>query len=90
MTPTCPSNLYRIDEIKRLKNISESINNACFIEIVGCHFQFDVVACGQSNEPFSHFTRDMRQNQMIVRQRNAEHASRQDGNYSAVNSNTFF
>jgi len=41
--------------------------------------QFDAVANGKADEAFAHFTRNMRENQVFVRQRDPEHSAGENG-----------
>src|SRR5437870_9908518 len=62
--------------------ISESINDASLGGVVRRHLHFYPIPDCKSNETLAHLPGDMRENQMIVRQRDAKHSSeehRHDG-----------
>lgn len=54
-------------------NLTEPINDAGFIHIVGGHLEFHTIANGEANEAFAHFPGDMREHIVFVRQRDPEH-----------------
>jgi len=70
--------------------ISESINDASFGSVVGRHFHFHSVSDCKSNEALAHLPGNVRENQVIVRQRNAKHGSWQDAHDSAFQIDGFF
>ena len=51
-------------------------HNTRFVQIVGGHFHFDAVAGGEPDPSFAHFSRDGRQNEVLVVEFDAEHGSR--------------
>ena len=55
--------------------LAEPINDARFIDIVRGHVQFDAVANGKADEAFAHLTRNMREDEMFVRERDPEHGA---------------
>lgn len=69
---------------------SEPVNDAGLVEVVRGHLEFDTVAGGQADEALSHFSGDMRENEMIVGERHAEHGSREDCDDPAFNIDGFF
>jgi hypothetical protein len=67
---------------KNLVAISESINNPSFSGVVGRHLHFHPVPDCKPNETFAHLPGNVRENEMIVRKRDAKHGSgehRHDG-----------
>ena len=52
---------------KNLVAISESINNASFGGVVGRHLHFYSITDCESNESFPHLSRDMCEDEVIVR-----------------------
>ena len=67
---------------KNLVAISESINDARFGGVVRRHFHFHPVPNCKPNKALAHLSGDMRENEMIVRERDAKHGSgqhRRDG-----------
>ena len=58
---------------KNLVAMSESINDASFGGVVGRHLHFHPVADRKANETLAHFAGNVRENEMVVRQRDAKH-----------------
>jgi hypothetical protein len=58
--------------------MSESINDASFAGVVWRHLHSYSIADCKANESLAHLTGDVRENQVIVRKRNAKHGSRKD------------
>jgi len=57
--------------------MSETVNNPRFGGIVGGHLHPHTITHRQANETFAHFARNMREDKMIVRERDPKHCSRQ-------------
>jgi hypothetical protein len=57
--------------------MSEPVNNPGFGGIVGRHLHPHAIAHRQANEPFAHFARNMREHEMLVRERDSKHRSGQ-------------
>lgn len=57
--------------------MSEAVNNPRFGGIVWRHLHSHTIADRQTNETFSHFARNMREHEMIIRQRDPKHRSGQ-------------
>lgn len=55
-----------------------AINNTRFVQIVGGHLNIDLVANGDADEIFPHFTRNMGQDLVPVGKRDPEHCPRQN------------
>lgn len=72
------------------KILSEAIDDASFIDIVGGHFHFDPIANGEANKAFTHFAGDVGKDLMLVGQRHAEHGSRQNCQDRSFHFNGFF
>jgi len=53
-------------------------NDARFVQIVWRHLHFNAVADGESNPAFAHFSRDGRQDKVLVVEFDSEHCSRQN------------
>jgi hypothetical protein len=53
--------------------MSESINDATFARVVWRHLHSYSITNCQSNESLAHLSGDVRQNQMLVRKRDAKH-----------------
>jgi len=60
---------------KNLVAMSESINDAGFGGVVGRHLYFHPVPDCKANEPLAHLSGNVRENEMIVRKRDAEHSA---------------
>src|SRR5206468_4440103 len=56
--------------------MSESINDARFGSVIGRHLHFYSITDRQTDETLAHLSRDMRENEMVVRKRNPKHGSR--------------
>ena len=56
--------------------ISEPVNDARLGGVIGRHFHFYSITDRQTNETLAHLSRDMRENEMVVRKRNPKHRSR--------------
>ena len=70
--------------------LTEPVNDAGFVDIVGGHLQFNAVANGQANKTFAHFSGNMREHVMFVRERNAKHGAGKDGGNYSFNLDRFF
>jgi hypothetical protein len=70
--------------------MSESINDASFGAVVGRHFHFHSVSDCKSNETLAHLPGNVRENLMIVRQRNAKHGSGEHRHDDALQFDGFF
>ena len=57
--------------------MSESINDAGFGGVVGRHLHFHPVPDCKANKPLAHLSGNVRENEMIVRKRNAKHGTRE-------------
>ena len=45
------------DDISReTKTLTQAIDNACFVEVIGGHLNFDAVSNRQADEPLTHLT----------------------------------
>jgi hypothetical protein len=62
---------------KNLVAMSESINDAGFGGVVGRHLHFHPVPDCKTNEPLAHLSGNVRENEMIVRKRDAKHGTRE-------------
>ena len=62
-----------------LCRLTESIDDASFIHIVGRHLQLHPIAGRQADKAFAHLARDMRENEMLVREFHAKHRAGQHG-----------
>jgi hypothetical protein len=60
--------------------LAKPINDARFVDIVGGHFQLHPVADGQANKAFAHLSGNVCENEMFVRELNAKHCARENGN----------
>jgi hypothetical protein len=60
--------------------LAKPINDARFVDIVGGHFQFHPVADGEANKAFAHLSGNVGENEMFVRELNAKHCARENGN----------
>jgi hypothetical protein len=60
---------------KNLVAMSESINDARLGGVVGRHLHFHSITNCKPNETLTHLPGNMRENKMIVRERDAEHGS---------------
>ena len=62
---------------KNLVAMSEPINNARLGGVVRRHFHFHSITNCKPNEAFAHLSGNVRENQMLIRKRDAEHGSGQ-------------
>lgn len=74
---------------KNLVGMSESIHDSRFSSVVRRHLHSYSIANCEANKSLAHLARDVRQNQVIVRERNAEHGSREDRHDRALDRNRF-
>ena len=70
--------------------ILESINDAGLGGVVRRHFHFHPVPNCKPNETFAHLSGNVRENQMIVRERDAKHGSGQHRHDGALQLDGFF
>jgi hypothetical protein len=70
--------------------ISESINDASFGGVVRRHLHFYPIPDCKSNETLAHLSGNVRENLMIVRQRDAKHGSGKHRHDGALQFNGFF
>jgi len=75
---------------KNLVAISESINNASFGGVVGRHLHFYSITDRKTNKAFAHLAGNVRENEMIVRKRDAKHGSRKHRQDGALQFDSFF
>lgn len=69
--------------------LSKPINDARFIDIIRRHFEFHPVPGSEANETFAHFSRDVREDETLVRQFDAEHCARENRNDFSLNLDRF-
>src|SRR5258708_209998 len=63
--------------------LSEPVNDTCFTEIIRRQLHLYSIPHGQTNEPFSHLSRDMGKYKMVIRKLYPKHCSREhSGNLS--------
>jgi len=70
--------------------MSESINDASFGGVVGRHLHFHPVPDCKANESLAHPSRDVRENKMVIRERDAKHRSGEHRLDGALNFNCLF
>ena len=75
---------------RNLVAISESINDARLAGVVRRHLHFHPVTDGKTNEAFAHLTGDVRENEMIVRERDTKHGPGQHRHNGALQFDGFF
>ncbi len=76
---------------KNLIAMSESINDAGFGGVVGRHLHFHPVPDRQANEPpLAHLSGNVRENEMIVCERDAKHGTRKHRRDRALQPDRFF
>src|SRR5437660_4145334 len=68
----------------------ESVNDARFGGVVRRHLHFYPVPDCKPNETLAHLSGNVRENEMIVRERDAKHGSRQHRHDSALQLDGFF
>jgi hypothetical protein len=69
--------------------LSQAVNDAAFVEIVGGHLEFDAVAIGEADEALAHLAGDVREDLVFVGEFDAEHGSCEDGGDFAFGFNKF-
>ena len=62
-----------LDSAPKNGGLLEPVNDAGLVQIVGGHFQFYPVACGEADEALAHFARDVREDFVVIVERDAEH-----------------
>ena len=70
--------------------MSKSINDPRLGGVVRRHLHLHSVANGKANKAFAHFARDMREHEIVIRQRNSKHRSGQHVHDRAFNLDRFF
>lgn len=76
---------------KNLLAMSESINDASFGRVVGRHLHLHPVPDRKANEPpLAHLPGNVRENEMVVRKRDAKHGSRKHRRNGALQFDGFF
>ena len=69
--------------------MSESINDARFGGVVWRHLHLYTIADGKANKTLAHLSRNVREHEMIVGQRDAKHRPGQDRHDRALESDRF-
>ncbi len=75
---------------RNLVAMLESINDARLAGVVRRHLHFHPVTDRQANEAFAHLAGDVRENEMIVRERDTKHSPGQHGHDGALQFDGFF
>lgn len=75
---------------RNLVAMSESINDARLAGVVRRHLHFYPVTDREANKTFAHLAGDMRENKMIVRQRDTKHSPGQHRHNGALQFDGFF
>jgi hypothetical protein len=76
---------------KNLLAMSESINDAGFGGVVGRHLHFHPVPNRKANEPpLAHLPGNVRENKMVIRERDAKHRTREHRHDGAFQFDRFF
>jgi hypothetical protein len=65
--------------------LTKPINNTGLANVVGGHLHPDAISSGQTDKPFSHFSRDVRQYDLLIDNLNPKHRSGQHGDYFSFN-----
>ena len=60
------------------RRLTEAINDAGFVEVVGRHLDFDAISDSQSDESLPHLAGNVSEHHVAVVQFDTEHSSRQD------------
>jgi hypothetical protein len=75
---------------RNLVGMSESVNDTSFRGVVRRHLHSHSIADCKPNEPLAHLSGNVRENQMIVRERDAKHGPGQDHHDGALQFDGFF
>jgi hypothetical protein len=70
--------------------LCEPINDASLVDIVRRHFESHAVANREPNKTFAHFSRNMREHEMFVRERDTKHCARKNGQDCPLDLDSFF
>jgi hypothetical protein len=70
--------------------LRESINDASLVDVVRRHFKFHPVADREANKTFAHLSRNMREDEVFVRQRDAKHGAGENGQDRPFHLDSFF
>jgi hypothetical protein len=70
--------------------LCEPINDASLVDIVRRHFEFHAIANRKPNKTFAHFSRNMREYEVFVRQRDAKHCAWKNGQDCPFYLDSFF
>ena len=59
--------------------LTEPVNNASFVDVVGRHLELHAIAGSQADEALPHFARDVGEDDVIVCELHAEHRPGEHG-----------
>ena len=79
------------DDISReTKTLTQAVDNARFVEVIGGHLNFDAVSNRQADEPLAHLTRDVSQDNVLVCKFHPKHGAGQYSLHCAFQFYMFF
>ena len=61
-----------------IRFLAKPVDDASFIDVIGRHLHFDAVADGKTNKALAHFTGNMGEDEVLVRQLNTKHCTRKN------------
>ena len=70
--------------------LCEPINDACLVDIVRRHFEFHTVANREADKAFAHFSRNVGEHEVFIRQRDAKHRAGKNGHDYPFHFDSFF
>ena len=70
--------------------ILEAVDDACLINVVRRHLEFNAIANGKSNKSFAHFPGNVREDKMFVGESNPKHGPGKDRHDRSFQLDGFF
>src|SRR5437870_8012915 len=88
---TGPVFIFRGEVVaKNFISLCEPINDAGLVDIVRRHFEFHAVANRKANKTFAHLSRNMREHEVLVCQRDTKHCAGKNRQDCPFHFNSFF
>src|SRR6266576_2355578 len=75
---------------KKFHFLCEPINDTRLFDIVRRHFEFHTVANREADKAFAHFSRNVGEHEMFIRQRDAKHRAGKNGHDYPFHFDSFF
>ena len=72
---TGPVFIFRTAGVPKNLILSKAVDDACLINVVRRHLEFNAIADGKSNKSFAHFPGNVREDKMFVGESDPEHGA---------------